>query len=103
MIAADVLDDLATERRAQHAIFGEQNLSNGTGSQFKAMADAYRKECDDAFDRGEGTWRHVLLEEVAEALAESDPVRLRAELVQAIAVGTAWVECIDRHALENGY
>lgn len=34
----------------------------------------------------------------AEALAESDPARLRAELVQVAAVAVCWIEAIDRRA-----
>ncbi|MGW1695893.1 hypothetical protein [Streptomyces sp. NPDC002399] len=92
-----VLADIATERAAQDAIFGEQNLPDGTGGPyFEAAADNHRRECDAAFDCGEGTFRHVFLEEVYEAMAESDPARLRAELVQAVAVGVKWIEAIDR-------
>jgi hypothetical protein len=42
------------------------------------------------------TWADILEEEIAEALAESDPVKLRAELVQSGAVIVAWIEAIDR-------
>lgn len=41
-------------------------------------------------------WDGVLLEEVYEALAEPDPERLRAELVQVAAVCAAWISDIDR-------
>lgn len=40
----------------------------------------------------------MLLEEVAEAFAESDDARLRAELVQVAAVAQAWIESIDRRS-----
>lgn len=43
-------------------------------------------------------WRHILDEEVAEALAETDPERLRAELVQVAAVAVQWIEALDRRA-----
>ncbi|HYF53037.1 MAG TPA: hypothetical protein VEA41_02135 [Salinarimonas sp.] len=42
------------------------------------------------------TYSQILAEEVAEALAESDPMLLRAELVQVAAVAVQWVEAIDR-------
>ncbi|MGH3467454.1 MAG: hypothetical protein ACRDQF_06970 [Thermocrispum sp.] len=45
------------------------------------------------------TWRHILLEEVAEALAEDDPARLRRELVQVVAVGAQWLQAIDNRSL----
>lgn len=40
-------------------------------------------------------WRTILAEEVYEAFAETDPARLRHELVQVAAVAAAWVEDID--------
>jgi hypothetical protein len=43
-------------------------------------------------------WVDILEEEVAEAAAESDPAKLRAELVQVAAVAVAWIEAIDRRA-----
>ncbi|MFE5159110.1 hypothetical protein ACFRNT_11360 [Streptomyces sp. NPDC056697] len=95
-----VLRDIAREREAQDALFGQQDLPNGTGPEFDGdatdYADAYRAECDKAFAMGAGTYRHIFMEEVFEALAESDPVKLRAELVQAVAVGVKWIEGIDR-------
>lgn len=41
-------------------------------------------------------WDGVLLEEVYEALAEDDPARLRAELVQVAAVCAAWIADLDQ-------
>lgn len=49
-----------------------------------------------AAEHGGLTWRHILAEEMFEALAESDPAKLRAELVQVAAVAVQWVEAIDR-------
>ncbi len=86
-----------SERERQHAKWGEQNHPDGTGS-IVAIGNATlaRESCEGAFARGEGTYLHILLEEVAEAFAESDPVKLRAELVQVAAVAVAWIETIDR-------
>lgn len=47
-------------------------------------------------------WDGILLEEVYEALAESDPAKLRAELIQVAAVAVAWVQAIDRRGEEAG-
>jgi hypothetical protein len=92
-----VLNEVAYERVAQFAKFGEQNPPDGTGDAFRAaVADRYRKACDVAFANGRGTWLDIFLEEVFEAAAEKDPVKLRAELIQAAAVAVAWVEAIDR-------
>ncbi|MFE4658123.1 hypothetical protein ACFRFJ_15740 [Streptomyces hydrogenans] len=84
------------ERQAQLAKWGEQKHPDGTGSPVQAAeADKARAGCQDAFARGEGTWMHVLVEEVFEALAEDDLVKLRAELVQVAAVAAAWIRDID--------
>lgn len=97
-----VLAEIAAERAAQDALFGVQDLPDGTGTDFEpdavGVADAYRQGCDEAFRRGCGTYRHVFLEEVFEAVAEHDPQKLRAELIQAVAVGVKWIEAIDRRS-----
>jgi hypothetical protein len=92
-----ILEEIVAERDAQDALFGVQDIPDGTGrDQFRVLADAHRLECDTAFAIGTGTYRHVFVEEVYEALAESDPVKLRAEMVQVVAVGVKWLEAIDR-------
>lgn len=91
-----ILGEVIRERAAQDALFGVQDLPDGTGAGFVSGADWHRMACDLAFERGEGTYRHVFFEEVFEAAAESDPVKLRAELIQAVAVGVKWLEAIDR-------
>jgi len=89
--------DLTQERDAQDRKWGEQNHPNGTGSwEFQASATMMRDRCQAAFRSGEGTWEHVLSEEIYEAYAEEDPEKLRAELVQCGAVIIAWIESIDR-------
>lgn len=92
-----ILDDIVRERDAQDALFGVQDLPDGTSNAtFRRAVDTARAVCDDEFNHGRGTYRHVFLEEVYEALAEEDPAKLRAELVQAVAVGVKWLEAIDR-------
>jgi len=65
----------------------------------KVAAARAQRVNDLRVQRGEpATWEMILLEEVWEALAETDPVKLRAELIQVAAVAVAWVEDIDsRH------
>lgn len=99
-----VLDDVLLERFAQDLKWGQQNHPDGTGDEMfpegsgfrKRAADAARLRCQAAFADGRGTWLHVLEEEVHEAYAESDPVKLREELIQVAAVAVAWAEAIDR-------
>lgn len=94
---AMVLLDVRAERLRQHERFGEQSLPDGTGSARQIdNRVAAQYWCDLRTRAGSLSWRDVLDEEVAEALAEADPVRLRAELVQVAAVAVQWVEAIDR-------
>jgi hypothetical protein len=91
-----VLRDVVNERDRAEAKFPGQHLPDGTGQGWrKAHADFARQRCKDHAAAGTLTWRHVLSEEVAEALAETDPVRLRAELVQVANVAVRWVEDLD--------
>lgn len=94
---AKILDEIAAERVRQDARFGEQNHPDGTGgAEARKIAETARATCDAATERGCLTWLHVSDEEHCEALAESDPVKLRAELVQDAAVKVAWIAAIDR-------
>lgn len=93
----EVLAEVYDERVAQETKWGEQNHPDGTGlPEDRQHADMARHLCEVAFASGNGSWRHILAEEVCEAFAESDPARLREELVQVAAVAAAWVEAIDR-------
>lgn len=59
--------------------------------------EAAKKNCDHAMRAGGCSMGHVLIEEVAEAIAAiPNPVQLRAELVQVMAVAMKWIEQIDR-------
>ena len=104
--------DIAAERVRQDAKWGEQNHPDGTGARVAFagrlcyMADAavqHQRAAESAAGNVPGlehhgplTWRHILLEEVFEALAEDDPAALREELTQVAAVATAWIEALDR-------
>ncbi len=92
-----VLREVAHERVRQDEKWGEQNHPDGTGgSGAQADAELWRNACQQASSEGRVTWGLILGEEVAEALAESDASKLRAELVQVAAVAVAWIEAIDR-------
>lgn len=94
---ARVLGDVAAERAAQDTRWGIQAVPDGTGAvDAVAQADRARRETDEAGRRGELTWRHILREEVLEAFAESDPERLRTELIQVAAVAVKWAQALDR-------
>lgn len=94
-----VAREVLAERAQQDATWGEQNHPDGTAKAYDiehrdAQQDFTRKR----FENGLGTWRDILEEEVAEAFAERDPEKLRAELIQVAAVAQAWIEAIDRRA-----
>lgn len=90
---------IEAERLKQDKKWGEQNHPDGTGGPgWQFEANVAREVCRQVFAAGQGTWRNVLDEEVAEAFAESDPQKLRAELIQVAAVAIAWVEAIERRA-----
>lgn len=96
---AKVLGEVQAERDRQDAKWGEQNHPDGTGlhpERQKMLADEAKALCDRAFREGFGAWSHILWEEVREAMAEEDPVRLREELIQVAAVAVNWIGAIDR-------
>lgn len=51
--------------------------------------------CDAAFRGGQGSWAHVAIEELAEAIEAPDDAKRREELIQLATVCMAWVEKID--------
>ncbi|MFG1705823.1 NUDIX domain-containing protein [Nonomuraea sp. M3C6] len=98
---AGVLADVAAERSAQDARWGMQMLPDGTGGEERVTdSDLARHETETAAKAGALTWRHILAEEVLEAFAETDPERLRAELVQVAAVAVKWTQALDRRPTE---
>jgi hypothetical protein len=74
---------------------------DGTSFRNAWNARMAQNECKMAFEHGEGTWWHIFFEEVMEASAEEDWPGLRKEIIQAIAVGFAWVEAGDKRASAN--
>ena len=93
---ADFAEAVDDERQRQIKLWGPQPLPDGTGSpeQIEA-ADIARQNCQDAFADGEGTHAYVMIEEACEVLAETDPVKLKAELIQLAAVCAKWIDDID--------
>lgn len=120
-----VAADVRTERARQDQKWGEQNHPDGTGPRVALLgdfpysydvnaprqtspldgwtatelSDTAKANTDIAAKNDNVAWSDILLEEVFEALAESDPVKLRTELVQVAAVAQQWAEAIDRRAV----
>lgn len=88
------------ERRSQLEKWGDQRHPNATAiTGDRDRANNARHVCDVLAERGMVGWRDILNEEVQEAFAESDPVKLREELIQCAAVIAAWVYDLDRDDL----
>jgi hypothetical protein len=104
VITDRVLSEVLAERIRQDDKWGQQNHRDGTGPDqgvldgwtASALAEAARNNCQRHAEMGIVSWLDILGEEVAEALAEDDPAKLRAELLQVAAVAVAWIEAIDR-------
>lgn len=103
IITERVLFEVANERLAQDAKWGEQNHpSLPPGSPARHLyglphSSLARRRCDEAARGGDLTWGHILVEEVCEAVDAPDLDDLRMELIQSAAVIVAWVESIDRN------
>jgi len=90
-------EEVDHERQRQLGLWGDQRHPDGTGGLFLVnMAVTLRAECQEAAERGEVTWRQILMEELAEAFAETDRAKLTVELVQAAAVIAAWISDLNR-------
>lgn len=109
-VTASVLFEVARERSRQDAKWGTQNHPlvdpvllhrphTRMAEEFEIPTALRATQlCQGAAARGEVTWAHILVEEVAEfvAAAQHDQAEARAELVQVAAVAIAAVEAIDR-------
>jgi hypothetical protein len=96
-----VLAEVEAERQRQHARFGEQSLPDGTGGEgWREAAQEEREALQRATLLGRDTYANIFSEEVCEAFAESDPAKLRAELVQVAAVAVQWIEAIDGRGVQ---
>lgn len=91
-----VLGEVGLERTKQDQRWGEQNHPDGTGEVYAHLSVFYRSVCDRKTALREVSWKDIFLEEVYEAVSESDEDRLRHELIQVAAVAVEWVESIDR-------
>lgn len=96
--AAVTVRAILAERVRQLTRWGVQHRADDTGgATLRVEADQAKRTCQAAekFVKGGAGWRLVLAEEVAEAFAETDPGKLRAELIQVAAVAVAWIEDLD--------
>jgi len=88
-----------TERGRQRSLGHHDDVDypDGTGTAMHAYAlTTVRHDVQFAEQTNALTWAHVLREEVAEVLAEHDPVRMLEELHQVAAVAVRWAGAIRR-------
>lgn len=105
-----VLAEVLLERVRQDAKFGSDRDHPSIDPRFAYMPELVacahgfpveavaKQACEAAFREGRGTWTHIAIEEISEAICADDDTARRAELVQVAAVAVAWIEAIDRRA-----
>lgn len=117
----DLAEELDAERGRQLAKWGDQRHPDGTGTDatlggmtmtylanmlkdlndrrsthhYPLIPAGWSTAGADPADNGPH-WLPILLEEVFEAGAETDPAKLRDELIQVAAVCAAWINDIDQ-------
>lgn len=107
-----VLNDVRAERARQFARYGNNDdLLDGTGQAWlQPFSSASSREAERGFRddyemrerwHGKPTWVRLVREEVAEAFQETDPARLREELVQVAALAVSWIEKLDARKTEE--
>jgi len=90
------IKEIINERARQVIKWGKQSWPDGTGKPTaQTFAESAKSLNDYERTTGETNWARILEEEFWEALTETDPKKLREELVQVAAVAVAWVEDID--------
>lgn len=96
---ADTLQRIAAnvvhERWRQIAKWGVQHHPDGTHATYEREANQWKSDNDADVELGCLTWMGILAEEFWEAMAETEPDKLRAELIQVAGVALAWCEDID--------
>ena len=103
-----VLAEVQAERARQFAEYGtNEDLADGTGEHIRWALPVSDKRAGvieehfrwdyETYEKTQGTvtWMHLVREELAEAFAETDPAKLRAEVLQVAALCVSWVEKLD--------
>lgn len=106
-----ILEEIRQERIRQDLHWGVQNhphldkvlLERGGNCTAERMCDKYEIPsenrakflCSEAFKKGNGTFAHILVEEVSEVISAFDPKERRKELIQVAVVAVAMIESID--------
>ena len=95
----NLLEEIELECDSQDAKWGIQDHPDYTYMFLDVLSlddRVARKACEDAFLIGYGSWTHIVLEELAEAVSAEDGTDMREELIQLAAVIVQWIHAIDR-------
>ncbi len=105
----EILTEIANERLRQEAKFGQQDHPWNNDDDgytpfhewFEALEihgqDDAKRAVELQFSLDVGGYSDILMEEVVEALDETDIAKVREELIQVAAVAVAAIESIDRN------
>jgi hypothetical protein len=85
----EILEQIKQERLRQVRLYGNQTLPEGASPDYAPQAEYYKR-------KGTATWAEVLLEEVFEAISETNPEERKKELVQVAAVCVKWLEEVEK-------
>jgi hypothetical protein len=110
MVNSKVYKEILAEEVRQIGIWGEQNhpcigdiSPEWVSEHFEIPTEEKAKFlCEEAFRNGEGTYAHIMVEEMSEAVNALNINSRRAELVQLAAVCVSWIKKIDRDIAKNG-
>jgi len=90
--------EIEIEIRRAEKLHGLDPIPLGMGGDefLAAYAEQMKRLCDEYRKLGNCTWRIVLEEEVAEAIAEHEPEKIREELIQVMAVCARIIRQMER-------
>jgi len=90
------LAEVQREMERQIELWGVQHHPSGTGYALSASTLEFARDNFAKCQKiGLLTWHEILEEEVHEAYVETDPQKLRTELIQVAAVALSWVRDLD--------
>lgn len=97
-----IIDEIEAERARQRAKYPDcESLPDGTGGGgYETWRTIAQNSCDRAYREGRITHAYIFEEEVQEVLAETDPAKLRVELVQVAALCFKWISDLDRRSVK---
>ena len=113
MDRSQIIESILAERERQERKWGKQHntsfdqtlLNRVGGCGPERMSEEYEIPtegrakflCEESFRKNQGTWSHILIEEIAEVIGtcNQDKEVTKVELIQAAAVIFAWLEDLD--------